>query len=67
MAADPVLLYPKGEGVAYRGRVLLELETKLEEHGELKVEDISADDVLRVEVTGLLRSDAGRGRGMSCS
>ncbi|XP_052538887.1 dysferlin isoform X5 [Tympanuchus pallidicinctus] len=39
----------KGEGVAYRGRVLLELETKLEEHGELKVEDISADDVLRVE------------------
>uniref|UniRef100_A0A8C2TRW6 Dysferlin n=1 Tax=Coturnix japonica TaxID=93934 RepID=A0A8C2TRW6_COTJA len=39
----------KGEGVAYRGRVLLELETKLAEHGELKVEDISADDVLRVE------------------
>uniref|UniRef100_A0A8C3Q006 Dysferlin n=1 Tax=Chrysolophus pictus TaxID=9089 RepID=A0A8C3Q006_CHRPC len=39
----------KGEGVAYRGRVLLELETKLAEHGELKVEDISADDILRVE------------------
>eukprot|EP00076_Gallus_gallus_P040100 XP_025005638.1 dysferlin isoform X5 [Gallus gallus] len=39
----------KGEGVAYRGRVLLELETKLAEHGELKVEDICADDILRVE------------------
>lgn len=63
MAADPVLLYPKGEGVAYRGRVLLELETKLAEHGELKVEDICADDILRVEVMGWLRSDVGDGRG----
>ncbi|XP_030306340.1 dysferlin isoform X6 [Calypte anna] len=39
----------KGEGVAYRGRVLVELETKLVEHVEQKVEDISADDILRVE------------------
>ncbi|XP_075711726.1 dysferlin isoform X3 [Rhinoderma darwinii] len=39
----------KGEGVAYRGRVLLELETKLVEYTEQKVEDISSDDVLRVE------------------
>ncbi|CAN2388306.1 Dysferlin [Pristimantis euphronides] len=39
----------KGEGVAYRGRVLLELETKLVEHAEQKVEDISSDDILRVE------------------
>ncbi|KAM9331380.1 dysferlin [Gastrophryne carolinensis] len=39
----------KGEGVAYRGRVLLELESKLVEHMEQKVEDISSDDLLRVE------------------
>ncbi|XP_075044491.1 dysferlin isoform X3 [Mixophyes fleayi] len=39
----------KGEGVAYRGRVLLELQTKLVEHAEQKVEDISSDDILRVE------------------
>ncbi|NXP76311.1 DYSF protein, partial [Ramphastos sulfuratus] len=39
----------KGEGVAYRGRVLVELETKVVEQVEQKVEDISADDILRVE------------------
>ncbi|KAM4807607.1 LOW QUALITY PROTEIN: dysferlin [Rhinophrynus dorsalis] len=39
----------KGEGVAYRGRVLMELETKLVEHIEQKVEDIPSDDILRVE------------------
>ncbi|XP_077334191.1 dysferlin isoform X5 [Lithobates pipiens] len=39
----------KGEGVAYRGRILLELETKLVEHSEQKVEDIPSDDLLRVE------------------
>ncbi|XP_069601222.1 dysferlin [Ranitomeya imitator] len=39
----------RGEGVSYRGRVLLELETKLVEHTEQKVEDISSDDILRVE------------------
>ncbi|XP_041442887.1 dysferlin isoform X3 [Xenopus laevis] len=39
----------KGEGVAYRGRVLLELETKLVEQAEQKVEDIPSDDILRVE------------------
>ncbi|XP_068130426.1 dysferlin isoform X2 [Hyperolius riggenbachi] len=39
----------KGEGVAYRGRVLLELETKLVEHTEQRMEDISSDDLLRVE------------------
>ncbi|XP_032147669.1 dysferlin isoform X26 [Sapajus apella] len=39
----------KGEGVAYRGRVLLSLETKLVEHSEQKVEDIPVDDILRVE------------------
>ncbi|XP_053112317.1 dysferlin isoform X6 [Hemicordylus capensis] len=39
----------KGEGVAYRGRFLVELETKLVDHVEQKVEDIPADDILRVE------------------
>ncbi|CAK7297195.1 DYSF [Vulpes lagopus] len=40
----------KGQGVAYRGRLLLSLETKLVEHsGEQRVEDLPADDILRVE------------------
>ncbi|KAG8453260.1 hypothetical protein GDO86_000043 [Hymenochirus boettgeri] len=39
----------KGEGVAYRGRVLLELVTKLVERTEQKVEEIPSDDILRVE------------------
>lgn len=34
--------------------MLVELETRLVEHVEQKVEDISADDILRVEVTGSL-------------
>ncbi|TSL34631.1 Dysferlin [Bagarius yarrelli] len=39
----------KGEGVAYRGRVLLELTTKLCERAEQKLEDIHPDDLLVVE------------------
>ncbi|XP_064199858.1 dysferlin isoform X7 [Anguilla rostrata] len=39
----------KGEGVAYRGRVLLELSTKLVDKVEHKVEDIPSDDLLVVE------------------
>ncbi|XP_017292966.1 dysferlin isoform X5 [Kryptolebias marmoratus] len=39
----------KGEGVAYRGRVLLELTTKLVDKLEQKTEDISSDDLLVVE------------------
>ncbi|XP_077157456.1 dysferlin isoform X2 [Paroedura picta] len=39
----------KGEGIAYRGRLLVELETKLADHVEQKVEEIPADDILRVE------------------
>lgn len=58
------LVYPKGEGVAYRGRVLVELETRLVEHVEQKVEDISADDILRVEVTGSAWSVTGSWRGL---
>lgn len=36
--------------MAYRGRLLVELETKLVDHVEQKLEDIPADDILRVEV-----------------
>uniref|UniRef100_A0A672IY18 Dysferlin, limb girdle muscular dystrophy 2B (autosomal recessive) n=1 Tax=Salarias fasciatus TaxID=181472 RepID=A0A672IY18_SALFA len=39
----------KGEGVAYRGRVLLELTTKLAEKPEQRTEDVSSDDLLVVE------------------
>ncbi|KAJ8392183.1 hypothetical protein AAFF_G00077510 [Aldrovandia affinis] len=39
----------KGEGVAYRGRVLMELSTKLVDRVEHKVEDIPSDDLLVVE------------------
>lgn len=41
--------------MAYRGRLLLSLETKLVEHSEQKVEDLPADDILRVEVRGVAR------------
>ncbi|XP_076145199.1 dysferlin [Alosa pseudoharengus] len=48
---DPneVLNLGKGEGVAYRGRVLVELSTKLVDRGEHRVEDIPFDDLLVVE------------------
>ncbi|XP_059157039.1 myoferlin-like isoform X3 [Physella acuta] len=39
----------KGEGVAYRGRALVELVTNLGELPDVPVEDISADDRLRVQ------------------
>ncbi|MED6261269.1 hypothetical protein ATANTOWER_002935, partial [Ataeniobius toweri] len=39
----------KGEGVAYRGRVLLELTTKLTDKPEHRTEDIPSDDLLVVE------------------
>uniref|UniRef100_A0A3B3W1M9 Dysferlin, limb girdle muscular dystrophy 2B (autosomal recessive) n=1 Tax=Poecilia latipinna TaxID=48699 RepID=A0A3B3W1M9_9TELE len=39
----------KGEGVAYRGRVLLELSTKLTEKPEHRAEDVPSDDLLVVE------------------
>lgn len=39
--------------MAYRGRLLLSLETKLVEHSDQKVEDLPADDILRVEVRGV--------------
>ncbi|XP_070210966.1 myoferlin-like isoform X3 [Littorina saxatilis] len=39
----------KGEGVAYRGRALIELVTQLGETPETPVEDIDSDDILRVQ------------------
>ncbi|XP_053730215.1 myoferlin isoform X1 [Synchiropus splendidus] len=39
----------KGEGVAYRGRILLELSTQLDEKTEKTVDDISSDDILVVQ------------------
>lgn len=46
--------------MAYRGRLLLSLETKLVEHSEQKVEDLPADDILRVEVRGVALGGAKR-------
>uniref|UniRef100_A0A8C2BB83 Myoferlin like n=1 Tax=Cyprinus carpio TaxID=7962 RepID=A0A8C2BB83_CYPCA len=40
------LNWGKGEGVAYRGRVLIELSTQLDDKTDKKVEDISNDDNL---------------------
>ncbi|KAM4611912.1 LOW QUALITY PROTEIN: dysferlin [Polymixia lowei] len=39
----------KGEGVAYRGRCLVELSTKLVDKLQQKTEDITSDDLLVVE------------------
>ncbi|KAM9424835.1 myoferlin-like isoform 2-T2 [Pholidichthys leucotaenia] len=40
------LNYGKGEGVAYRGRILVELTTKLEGKTDKTVHDINSDDIL---------------------
>ncbi|XP_034754827.1 myoferlin isoform X2 [Etheostoma cragini] len=40
------LNFGKGEGVAYRGRVLVELSTRLDEKVDKNVDDISSDDIL---------------------
>ncbi|XP_056626816.1 myoferlin isoform X1 [Triplophysa dalaica] len=39
----------KTEGAAYRGRILIELSTKLDGKAEKSVEDLSSDDVLVVQ------------------
>ncbi|XP_063818137.1 myoferlin isoform X2 [Pseudophryne corroboree] len=43
------LNFGKGEGVAYRGRLLVELITKLDGTPAKKIEDIPSDDLLVVE------------------
>ncbi|GCB63414.1 hypothetical protein scyTo_0014618 [Scyliorhinus torazame] len=40
----------KSEAMAYRGRILLELSTKLVDQMEQKIEEIPSDDLLRLEV-----------------
>lgn len=40
----------QGEGVAYRGRVLIELSSKLDEKVEKRLEDVSSDDILLAQV-----------------
>ncbi|ROL41004.1 Myoferlin [Anabarilius grahami] len=42
-------LQVKGEGAAYRGRILVELSTKLDGKADTSVEEISSDDILVVQ------------------
>ncbi len=49
----------QGEGVAYRGRALVELETVLGETPDIPVDDILSDEVLRVQVGHVGQGSAG--------
>ena len=40
----------QGEGVAYRGRVLVELETKLGPSSKEVAEDLQSHEIIRVQV-----------------
>lgn len=40
----------QGEGVAYRGRVLVELSTKLDGKMDKNIDNISSDDILVAQV-----------------
>lgn len=40
------------EGVAYRGRILVELTTKLDQKADKAVDGIHTDDILVVQVSG---------------
>lgn len=52
--SEPFAFLPlQGEGVAYRGRILVELSTKLDEKAEKAVDSIHSDDILVVQVLGL--------------
>ena len=42
------MLCLQGEGIAYRGRMLIELRTALEEKPEFPIVDIEPDDLVRV-------------------
>lgn len=43
-------VFVKGEGVAYRGRILVELSTKLEGKADKTVDSIHSDDILVAQV-----------------
>ena len=40
----------QGEGVAYRGRALVELETKMDVEMTKSAEDLQSDEIIRVQV-----------------
>ena len=48
-----VFMCGQGEGVAYRGRALVELVTTLGEIPEIPVADIENSELLRVQVSSL--------------
>jgi len=45
-----ISMFLQGEGVAYRGRVLVELSTKMEGKADKTVDAIHSDDILVVQV-----------------
>ena len=51
--SNPVFMCGQGEGVAYRGRALVELVTTLGEIPEIPVADIENSELLRVQVSSL--------------
>lgn len=46
----------QGEGVAYRGRLLVELQSKLGEEIDKEVEQMRPDEIIRVQVSILIAS-----------
>jgi hypothetical protein len=44
----------QGEGVAFRGRAIVELQTLIGEKPLIPVEDLSNDDIMRVQVKDVL-------------
>lgn len=47
----PRIFFLQGEGVAYRGRLLVELESKLGEEIDKPLEKMKGPDLIRVQVT----------------
>lgn len=47
---------PQGEGVAYKGRVLVELSTELDGKVDKNVDDICSDDILVAQVNNISSS-----------
>ena len=43
--------FSQGEGVAYRGRALIQLKTTLGELPEVPIDDIPNDDLLKIQVS----------------
>lgn len=67
-----ILYLLQGEGVSYRGRVLIELSTQLEGKADKMVDDISSDDILvsqvqRPDCVTLLSPRSTRLLGLNCT